>query len=613
MRRRMSKYSIGLTCDFYRFVPEGREVTNFQNRNLAWLSELLRDGLMQAIDTNISIISAPQDAKLFKKIFSNTKVYAKYIQNPYAAWAEQYEHAEHGLFPRLLDRLAQQDLIIGFEIPPTIRRYLHTQKKRYINLQIHPLRFLRDLCFGATTNCPAIASLLEANQCDPLEITQQVRRYSALFARLQLPACSLPAGVPLLIGQTACDSVLISKGAFVNWENYHDILLDELAPFDTVALLEHPYQSSSASVIEYFRGSLAKNVIAIRGNSYGLVFSNREAPAVITLSSSLGVEAETIGHRTRFLLSDPRTKFLIPGIESPIMPMLGHIVLSAQFWNAVINGEHSMCIDSGANSFFMGEHYIRNSLDAWSYKALQHALTVEPSVKTIVPAQALKQERLSKLAAECCGVRYTAEVSPEQSIVNAHNQGIDLKLFDKPIAPGEKWDMPFNRARGGHYLCKGFHQAESWGVWSSERHSMLVIPLAIRAKEIAHIEIEFEVKVFEGAEKRSPVLKLYTKTQDIGYVLFRSSNMRLQKVMFEIFTPLPTLQLHFEISHLARPYDINGSLDTRQLGFGLNRFSVNYLIEPGEIARNEGNDCKVWGIDPERALKVSPNNAMQSI
>ena len=125
-KRRTRKYRIGLTCDFYRSVPAEHEVVNFQNRNLAWLNELLCDGLTNAIDAKISIISAPQNIQLFKKMLSNAKVYAEYLQDPEIAWAQQYEHAEHKLFPSLLDRLCQQDLVIGFEIPPTLRRYLHT-------------------------------------------------------------------------------------------------------------------------------------------------------------------------------------------------------------------------------------------------------------------------------------------------------------------------------------------------------------------------------------------------------------------------------------------------------------------------------------------------------
>jgi hypothetical protein len=79
MKRSGRKYRIGVTCDFYRFVPEGQKVTNFQNRNLAWLSELLRDGLMQTAEADISIISAPLDAKTFRKILGDEKAYADYV------------------------------------------------------------------------------------------------------------------------------------------------------------------------------------------------------------------------------------------------------------------------------------------------------------------------------------------------------------------------------------------------------------------------------------------------------------------------------------------------------------------------------------------------------
>ena len=394
----------------------------------------------------------------------------------------------------------------------------------------------------------------------------------------------------------------------MNWENYRDVLLDELAPFDTVVFLEHPYSPNSASVIEYLRYSLPKNVIAVRGNNYGLMFSNREIPIVITLSSSLGVEAEAIGHHPKYLLSDPRTKFLIPEIEQPVMPMLGHAVLDAKFWSAVIHGEEAMRINPESNGFFMGEHYLRNSLpDAWSYRSLQYALTVEPSVKTIVPAYEAKPERLNELAAECCGIRHSEELSMELLTIKARSQGIDLRLLEKPLMPGEKRVLPINTGEGLQYLCKGFHQPESWGAWSSEICSMLVIPIATKDGESALIRLELDLQVFEGAGKGAPVLKLSTKTQDIGYIFFRSCNRSLQKVAFDILTPPPALRLNFELTDLKSPYEIHGSPDTRLLGFGLSRVSVKYLIETGTTS-NEVNDCQIWGIDPDNAIKCLIKN-----
>jgi hypothetical protein len=605
--RSMSKYRIGLTCDFHRFVPEGMDVTNFQYRNLAWLGELLHDALTQAEDVVISTITPPKDAVSFIKSLGNTVVYEQYVQDPILAWAQHYDTAEPQCFSGLYDKLEQQDLIIGFEIPPTIRRYLHSRKKKYINLYIHPLRFLRDLCFGATTNCPVIASMLDENQCNILEISQQVRRFRALFTRLQIPACSVPAGVPLLIGQTACDSVLLDKGAFANWSTYQDILVDTLAPFDTVALLEHPYQPNSASIIEFLRGSLAKNVIAIKGNSYGVVFSNPDTPAVITLASSLGVEAQAIGHKTTFIQSDPRSKFLIPGVDCSSTPMIGHAVFTPQFWAGIMKGEPTMGTASGEASFFMGEHYMRNSLDAWSYRAIQYALTVEPSARLIAPSQSLTDEKLKKLAVECRGASHATDTSLAQSIEKAQSQGIALRFLPKALAFGGKCALPIHQAEGAYYLYKGFHHPESWGVWSSERHSALLIPLAVNDGEMTRATIEIEVKVFEGIVNKSPVLKISTAEQDIGYVMFRPSSMHPEKLVFEVFTSSATLQIYFELTHTASPAEIYSGSDTRLLGFGINSVNIISSVEDENATTSiNANDCKVWGIDPELVINIAP-------
>lgn len=606
----MSKFRIGLTCDFYRFVPEGVTVTNFQYRNLAWLGELLHDALTQAADvakpTTITTITPPKDAVLFIKALGNKAVYEQYVQDPILAWAQHYDTTDQHCFSGLYDKLEQQDLIIGFEISPTIRRYLHARNKKYINLYIHPMRFLRDLCFGATTNCTVIASILEKNQCSDLEITQQVRRFRALFARLQIPACSVPADVPLLIGQTAQDSVLLNKGAFVNWSTYQNTLVDALAPFDTVALLEHPYQPNSASIIEFLRGTLAKNVIAIKGNSYGVMFSNHDTPAVITLASSLGVEAQAIGHKTTFLQSDPRSKFLIPGVDCANTPIIGHAVFTPHFWAGVMQREAASITASEVTSFFMGDHYMRNSLDAWSYRAIQYALTLEHSHRLIAPSQSLTDEKLKKLAVVCRGASHTTDTSLEQSIEKAQSQGISLKFLPKAIAPSGNWDLPIHQAESAYYLYKGFHHPENWGVWSSERHSALLIPLAVNSGEQTRATIEIEVKVFEGIVNNSPVLKIFTEEHDIGYVMFRPSNMQPEKLVFDALTSAATLHIYFELTLTASPAEIYNSADARKIGFGINSLNITSTAEKINTATSiHANDCKVWGIAPKLVLNIA--------
>lgn len=603
MIRHHSSYRVGFTCDFLRFVPQGDKVTNFQYRNLAWLTEILRVPLAQAGATSISTVVPSENFAVFKKELNSDTMLSKYVEDADAAWARSYDTTEVLVFESLLESLCRQDLIVGFEIAPSIKRHLHSMGKRYLSLYIHPIRYLRDLCFGVTTNCPDILRVINAYTIDKNGIDIQAGRFSGLFARLRLPACTLPTNVPLLIGQTKYDSALINNGNFSDWSDFRELIAGLLSTFDTVAFLEHPYQPNSAKTLEFLRNTLEKNVIATRGNSYGMIFNNRQAPLVLTLSSSLAVEAESIGHTVRYLLNDPRRKFLLKGIDQPDFAMLAHSVLDANFWSAILKGtKEERQQHHRADCFFLGDHFLRNSLETWSFRTLQHGLTIEPSIRTLIPSIVATPERLDQLTATCCGIDETESLTHLQAWSQARNNGIDFRRLEPPVAPSQRVELPINTPEGAHYLISGFHTPENWGVWSSERRSSLLIPFASAGSPYARIRIVLHIKIFAGIVNESPVLRLSTNNRSIGFVFFRPSHTDVQRVIIDLDAPPPFLQIDFEQTDVQSPSICSGSMDFRKLGFGLTRVTVEHLGKAEEI--RPARECQLWGIDPNRDMSI---------
>ncbi|WAC47069.1 hypothetical protein OVA03_10135 [Asticcacaulis sp. SL142] len=589
-----SKIRVAITCDLYRFKPGKSEVSNFQNRNLRWCYELIQKALISSGDVELSLVNAPEDPELFQACFGSAEAYENYIINSESAWAKNYEAASPILFASLYDQLLNQDLVVGFEMPPSIRNRLHTDSKRYINLFIHPLRFLKDLAFGATSNCPQIESCLANLQFDPSEISTQVSRFKAFFMRSQHPACHLPDGIPLLIGQTSADSVVIKDGTFATWQDYAGVLSERLKPYNTVAFLEHPGRSNSSHITEFLRSRLGKTVISMRGNSYGLLFSNPDIPAIITLSSSLGVEAQAIGHDTQFLISDPRLKLSSQGIEHP-MHFLGHSILTETFWKALIGkGDVSELHEKGA--FFLGDNLVRNSLDAWAFRALQYEIKIEPSVRTILPSVSSDENEVKLLASAFTGTPSIHDQKLDVSVALAETQGIALGVLDKPLSLSQNWTLPISSRQSGHYFRSGFHASEHWGIWSGSVVSELVIPVSVGASSYARIVLEMEIGIYDGASLSAPVLKISVGDYATGYVLFRTMNSEPQTVSFEILSQQPELVIGFKQTHLVSPNQINGSPDTRLLGFSLSRVSARYIESVKSVDDYRPAAPSVWGV-----------------
>lgn len=596
--------SVALTCDFFRAEPKSEGFVNFQTRNLAWLEQMVgAKSTWARWGVKTSVVTAPIDAKAFKRALGNSATYANYLSDADQAWASLYniEDVEDvTVFPAAFAALLQHDLVVGFELPPTLKRVLHRAGKRYISFYIHPIRFLRDLCLLVTTNSNEVAALVAQGAVPEDEVDFQVRRFSALFARQQLPALSLPDGSPVLVGQTEKDSVLIRGGHFTNWQNYESEISELLGPHPEVIFLEHPYRANSALVTEYLRGRHGKTVISLRANSYGVMFSPLQTPFVLTLASSLGVEARYAGRDSTFLYCDPRTKFVLSGVDVPGALMVSHAVLQGEFWQAVFSGDFNKSKPSGGaatNAFPLGDNYIRNSLDAWAFRPLQSASGIEPVRKLMLPATTAPQHRLDTLHAKLCASVPGAAPPPT---INGQTQlpwGA-VSTLPKPFVIGPRSALNLAQAAASHYLVDGFHPPEGWGVWSRGQYAKLVLPVDMAGAAELELNITMVVKAFDGLMAQAPVMQITMDGREVGMVLFRASAKNEQEISFTGRIKTAPCHIEFYVSNTASPAVLGQSPDQRELGFGLCALNVavSMASEPAHSENRAESFGKFWGI-----------------
>lgn len=589
--------SVALTCDFLRSQLTTQGFSNFQYRNLGWLARVIgAHSTWENWGVKTSVITAPQEAQAFRSCLNHDDIFSEFQDNADKTWASLFDIEEFTIFPELLDQLLARDLVVGFELPPTLKRALDKAGKRYISFYIHPVRFLRDLCFLVTTNCVHIAKLITQNEIPSKEIDYQARRFSALFSRLQLPALSLPNQVPILIGQTARDSVLIREGRFITWEDYEGALAETLKSHSDVIFLEHPYRKNSAETTEYLRGRHGKNVVSIRGNSYGVIFSQIETPFFLTLGSSLGVEARCAGQKCIFLSNDPCEKFILDGVDIPNTAMVSHAVLQDEFWKTIFSGKDQKR-KIKTEAFPLGDHFVRNSLESWAFRPLQSGSALDPVLKQVLPSAAAMEQNIAAIGTALCGESLGAA---EQLIAHGRTEQTwgTVEILAKPFAQGIRTEIDFSRSSASHYLVEGFHTSESWGVWSSGKYAKLVLPLDVSDISEAKIDISMGIKVFAATLAHAPVLQVMIDGKEVGVVLFRKSSKNEQQVHFTCPTKNPICQIEFFISHTGSPATFSQSTDHRILGFGICSLSVELssVDENSQIDTLPGISKVFWGI-----------------
>jgi hypothetical protein len=585
---------VALTCDFLRYEVDGANWSNFQLRNLEWLYQLMGGFSEQGIDINVVV--PPPDVDGLRSAMDNDSAVSEYVVDSRQAWASRYDVATLDVFPRLLDTLCAHDAVVGFELPPSIRRHLHRSGVSYLNIHVHPLRFLRDLCFTVTTNAPRIAARLATVGVPQREVDDQVRRFRALFRRRQLPSLSIPPGIPILIGQTQFDSVLIKDGQFASWSDYRAMLEAALLDDEELVFLEHPSRPSQADIVAFLRGALGKTVISTNANGYGVLFSASDVPQIMTLSSSLGVEAQAMGYSTHFLLDDPRQKFFLGDIETQVPDGVGHALLDAGFWRQLLAGDDGApeaAPDQRADPFFVGDNYVRGSLDAWSYGAIQNGLGSMSSRKTLLPAATLGDSRRADLLGHL--TQATTPLSPRYALQRAQALGIFLELSAPPQALGEISDAPLTISSPGSPLLTGFHAAEPWGRWSSERVSQIGWSIDPSAVGRSTLVLEMEIAAFDGVVGRAPVLSISFEDSVIGLVFFRPSQPKVAvRLQVQPRSSYCMFDLHF--TDLQKPSASGNSSDIRDVGFALYR--LTFTLQPAQSEDAEVGPLSLWGIGP---------------
>jgi hypothetical protein len=265
----------------------------------------------------------------------------------------------------------------------------------------------------------------------------------------------------------------------------------------------------------------------------------------------------------------------VDGLDHSVEEPLGHGLLSSDFWRAVLLREPASRTPAGHEPFSLGEHYLRDSLDGWSYQLLRQRLAGAQSRKTWMPARACSAERQTPLVAALA----------------AGQLGVEFSSYDAPLALGERRQLRGADPGFAALLGSGFHAPSGWGVWSQPGRSELIVP--VQPTQDATLELILELRCFEGLLDRCPVLEVRVGETLCAAVMFRPVGSRAARVV--VRTPVQFGPVCFTLSmtDAGSPHDAGLGDDTRRLGFGLTR--IEAVLFAGSAKPSE-QALSVWGI-----------------
>jgi hypothetical protein len=322
------------TGDFLRPSWDGRFPT--QHYNIQWCRDLLRAQVQAATGLPVEML-AWNAAGVVAGQLDNAAIDTFYnvlgLPRTVAAWAGIYEEAAlPDMVGAYLAELFRDALVVAFELPPYVEHVLRRHGIPFVDVIIHPVRFLDDIFFAIRTG-DADSNARVATYAIAEEQIHAVAGLQAASAR-RLFKFAPQDGSALLLLQTRFDRTQIRDGVFVGAMDFLDGIDHVVGPSRRVYVKDHPLDPKTRHAVAVL--SRFRNAETIESNVYKL-FACDGIHTVLTLSSSTGIEARYFGKQCHFLYRQPN-EFAFDGA----VPADGEFVgvfdafLTPDFWRDVL-------------------------------------------------------------------------------------------------------------------------------------------------------------------------------------------------------------------------------------------------------------------------------------
>lgn len=318
---------IVVTGDCLRPNPHGWWLGGI-NAQTEWLHRLLRPQLRLAtgidpevllLDTHKGIDAAGfySDLGYFDAVKGWTAIYSDpaYLK----AVAEIYR-------PHLQDAVC-----VGFELPEYQRNALRYLGVPYIDLWVHPVRFLDDLMLAAASSDLAAHRAIGRYSIseDQVWMAAGLRQATAVH----LPRPDLTDGTLLIAGQTHFDKSQVWRGSFYDPTTHRNTVKAWANGYEGVALKPHPYDPNHGLIA--MARELFPTARTADGSVYALLADERIA-GIGAVNSSAATEAAYFGKRVHTLLPPVLRVGYRGAAQAGAYHSLMDSFLEPDFWRAAL-------------------------------------------------------------------------------------------------------------------------------------------------------------------------------------------------------------------------------------------------------------------------------------
>jgi hypothetical protein len=234
---------------------------------------------------------------------------------------------------RLILPALRNQFCIGYELPPYLIDLLDQHDIPWIDIRIHPIRFLDDLLFAVRASDPRTQQFLLDHSVTEahIQITAGLRDAMCQF----ISHASVPPDPLLILGQRRFDSSQISKGVFYDAMNHTTEIAAICARHPAVILKPHPLDTEHSLLTA--AASLGANVIGLVNDNLYRLLALPEISAILSVSSSAAHEAIYFGKTIYTLMPLPlRLAWRGDPIRADHHAALDDALLSIDIWRTIL-------------------------------------------------------------------------------------------------------------------------------------------------------------------------------------------------------------------------------------------------------------------------------------
>jgi hypothetical protein len=237
----------------------------------------------------------------------------------------------------VLQRL-QRRFCVGYELPPWLVQVLEQHAVPYVDLRLHPIRFLDDLLFAVRASCADTQAKLLAMAVPESEVLATAGLREAMCRYIS--EARVPDDTLLVIGQRRFDSTQIAGGDFFDAHRHTAEIHALCARHAAVVLKPHPLDPQH-SLLEVAAAAPARVIGVINDNTYRMM-ALPQVSAILTVNSGVAYEAPYFGKRVHTLAPLQMRlawRGAVPDAPAPdaaAHASLGDVVLTPDFWRVLL-------------------------------------------------------------------------------------------------------------------------------------------------------------------------------------------------------------------------------------------------------------------------------------